>query len=359
MKRALLFIFAALSSYSGFSQTDTLYSGFKNSQYDTAASLIAISFPAGSHGSVAGVNDQGRSKFAQLYTMFNKPYGWTITGCISNWVGRTQVSSSRSLTIKVWKVDSSNAVKNDVNTIDSVTGFPGAELGNKSVSFSTLSPTVNPTPTTPIYHPLHTVTTFTTGIPVNRPFFLGYEMPSGYVWGSSMLGDTLHLATTAQATGGVFTVLNNARQNYYAHIVAGPPKDTCFLSVNCYYDGTGRWQDYNWKDGVLMTLEIVPIVTQWSDNVQGITRNNLTFFGNYPNPAVNTTNIKFSLVNSSDVSIEIMDINGRGISVINQPNMGAGDHVIPVSTANLASGVYIYMIKAGADAFASQMTVTK
>lgn len=358
MKRALLFICAAMTGFSSFAVTDTLHNGFARTQLDTASTL-AITFPPGSHGTVAGVNDQNRNGFAQLYKTFTNPYGWTVTGVISTWIGNVSSTSGNSVTIKVWKVDSSDAVKNDVNGRDSVTGFPGTVLGSTTLAFNSMN--INATAPTPPALPTHAVSMISPGIHVNRPFFVGYEFNGGFSWATKG-SENVALSTTPQATGGAYAALDKQRQNYFAHISPGTPNDTCFLSVNAYYDGTPgitRWQDYYWKDGILFSLSIVPIVDQWDDAVEGLTRNNLTFYGSYPNPAVNTANIKFALANSSEVSIEIIDLSGRTLNLINKGNMGAGEHIVPVSTAELASGTYLFMIKAGADAFASKMTVTK
>lgn len=359
MKRALLFICASIAGFNSFAVTDTLHNGFRRTQLDTATTIL-ITFPPGANGTVAGVNDQLRTSFAQVYTTFNNPYGWTVTGAISTWIGNVSSTSGNSVTIKVWKVDSSDAVKNDVNGRDSVTGFPGTMLGSTTLAFNSMN--INATAPTPPAIPLHAVSTFSPGINVNRPFFVGYSFNGGYSWATKG-SENVALATTPQAAGGAYFVLDRQRQNYYAHISpATPTNDTCFLSVNAYFDATpgiNKWQDYYWKDGTLFSLDIVPIVDSWSDNVEGLTRNNLTFFGNYPNPAVNSTSIKFALAKSSDVSIEIIDMSGRTINTINKGNVGAGEHVIPVSTAELAAGTYLYIIKAGADAFASHMSVIK
>ena len=95
-------------------------------------------------------------------------------------------------------------------------------------------------------------------------------------------------------------------------------------------------------------------------SVKGITRNNLTFFGNYPNPATDMTNIKFSLVNSTSVTVTIMDMAGHTVNIINKANLAAGENTITVNTSSLPSGDYLYIVHtASGDGIASKMTIAK
>jgi xylan 1,4-beta-xylosidase len=69
---------------------------------------------------------------------------------------------------------------------------------------------------------------------------------------------------------------------------------------------------------------------------------------NYPNPFNPFTTIQFSLAHATDVSLKIYDILGREVAVpIDNQSMSAGSHRITFNGANLASGVYIYRLRAG------------
>ena len=97
-----------------------------------------------------------------------------------------------------------------------------------------------------------------------------------------------------------------------------------------------------------------------SASISGVTRKDLTFFGNYPNPAVNSTNIKFSLAAATDVTIYITDMSGRTINTISQAGLAAGEHTVPVSTENMPAGNYIYLVRTGTGSgIASKLTVAK
>jgi DUF1680 family protein len=69
---------------------------------------------------------------------------------------------------------------------------------------------------------------------------------------------------------------------------------------------------------------------------------------NYPNPFNSTTTIKFALLKTSPVSLEVYDIVGRSVAtLVNNEELEAGYHTVDFNASNLASGVYFYKLKAG------------
>jgi hypothetical protein len=68
---------------------------------------------------------------------------------------------------------------------------------------------------------------------------------------------------------------------------------------------------------------------------------------NYPNPFNAQTTIRYSLPKSSNVSIEIFDIVGRKIEMLQGGYQEAGEHSIVWNAEDRASGVYFYRLKAG------------
>jgi hypothetical protein len=76
-----------------------------------------------------------------------------------------------------------------------------------------------------------------------------------------------------------------------------------------------------------------------------IDENNLSGFQlcqNYPNPFNPSTFIKYSIPNSSNVSINVYDI----LTLINE-NKQAGSYEIEFKATNLSSGIYFYRLQAG------------
>jgi uncharacterized protein (TIGR02145 family) len=67
---------------------------------------------------------------------------------------------------------------------------------------------------------------------------------------------------------------------------------------------------------------------------------------NYPNPFNPTTQIRFALPESQQVSIQVYDVNGRLISeLLNNVTYSAGNHQVSFDGTGLSSGIYIYTMK--------------
>jgi Secretion system C-terminal sorting domain len=70
-------------------------------------------------------------------------------------------------------------------------------------------------------------------------------------------------------------------------------------------------------------------------------------YQNYPNPFNPTTTIKYSVPNSSFVTIKVYDILGRMVkSLVNEQKV-AGNYSVQFNGSNFASGIYFYRMQAG------------
>jgi len=65
----------------------------------------------------------------------------------------------------------------------------------------------------------------------------------------------------------------------------------------------------------------------------------------YPNPFNPTTTISFSLPQSSQVSIQLFDVNGRLVKDISQQIFSSGKHDVQVDASHLGSGTYWLLVK--------------
>jgi hypothetical protein len=70
-------------------------------------------------------------------------------------------------------------------------------------------------------------------------------------------------------------------------------------------------------------------------------------YQNYPNPFNPSTTIKFALPQDSKVNLIIYSILGEEVGQLINQEMNAGYHQIEFNASTLASGVYLYIIKAG------------
>jgi len=72
-----------------------------------------------------------------------------------------------------------------------------------------------------------------------------------------------------------------------------------------------------------------------------------SLYQNYPNPFNPSTTIRFSIPSEMHVRLTVYDIRGRKVSTLIDKPMRAGDHTQIFNAANLASGIYLYQLRAG------------
>ncbi len=187
-------------------------------------------------------------------------------------------------------------------------------------------------------------------------FFVGCDFPSGYTF-SSLGGDTLIVVQNESKAGGRHGDGGVPSPGY---IVSGA--DTIINVQNASQTSTGTWVD-NLNGGgsglynnyVMFAVFRVKITTGINN---GISRNDLTVFGTYPNPANNSSKLKLSLKSATDVTLQIMDMSGRIVRSAAPQHLGAGTHELPVSTSELSTGTYYCLVRTSAgDAMGIEMTV--
>jgi hypothetical protein len=60
----------------------------------------------------------------------------------------------------------------------------------------------------------------------------------------------------------------------------------------------------------------------------------------FPNPFISTTNFRYKIAKTSKVSIQVFDLNGRSMAIMNEGIRDAGEYTVNWSSGNLASGIY-------------------
>lgn len=68
---------------------------------------------------------------------------------------------------------------------------------------------------------------------------------------------------------------------------------------------------------------------------------------NYPNPFNPNTNINFNIPEATDVQLSVYNALGQKVATLVNSKMSAGSHSVSWNAQNMASGLYIYQIRAG------------
>ncbi|TXF88443.1 DUF4331 domain-containing protein [Neolewinella aurantiaca] len=68
---------------------------------------------------------------------------------------------------------------------------------------------------------------------------------------------------------------------------------------------------------------------------------------NFPNPFQSQTTIKLRVRETTAVSIEMYDINGRMLKQLARESFPAGEHLIPVNVSGVPQGTYLAVVKSG------------
>jgi hypothetical protein len=96
--------------------------------------------------------------------------------------------------------------------------------------------------------------------------------------------------------------------------------------------------------------------------VASVSENNITKFRvsqNMPNPAANSTTIKYELKENANVTLRVFDIAGKEVMHVNDGAKSSGVYTIELNTASLQNGVYFYRFEAGAEKVTRKMTIAK
>ena len=86
---------------------------------------------------------------------------------------------------------------------------------------------------------------------------------------------------------------------------------------------------------------------------------NVLNYSVYPNPATENVSISFDLLNSNEVSVQVIDINGKIVSETITETFAAGSNKIDIATANLSQGMYLVKFQTAETSLTTRLVVAK
>ncbi|MCD6011987.1 MAG: Secretion system C-terminal sorting domain [Flavipsychrobacter sp.] len=294
----------------------------------TTDSLTIYKLASG--GYVTGTNFWGDKAFAERYDHTDDTgKNMKVIGLFALFSGNVTAASNKTVTFTVWDegpkqmISATRHFRGFPNNILDTLTVPGTQLGI-GATIDTLKQFLFATPT----------------VNFHSSFFIGYSINYDY---ASLAGDTLGLASTLH--GDRFPAIDYTFS--YNVSTFDTTLDTVFNVQNAVKQSDNRWYDnYSQNDSIRNNLAIYPIIIMgYPASVKGITRNYLTFYGNYPNPTTGNTNVKFSLAKNTDITIQLMDMSGRVLNTSQENNVDIGEHILQLNTAALPAGEYLYLLR--------------
>jgi len=111
------------------------------------------------------------------------------------------------------------------------------------------------------------------------------------------------------------------------------------------YDSDEIVRDFNSKNNAFSIRCVFDIKSVSIENSTLTIPSNVELLQNYPNPFNPTTQIRFALPESQQVTIRVYDVNGRMITeLVNNQTYSAGNHQVTFDGSGLSSGIYIYTL---------------
>jgi hypothetical protein len=80
---------------------------------------------------------------------------------------------------------------------------------------------------------------------------------------------------------------------------------------------------------------------------------------NFPNPSNGVTSFNYTLANNANVMIEISDLSGKVIEVINEGSKTAGTYTVQLDYSNLSAGTYFYTLSTENGKVTKSMNIIK
>ncbi len=136
-----------------------------------------------------------------------------------------------------------------------------------------------------------------------------------------------------------------------------------FTLFKFYWNLTGKyyWAPLSFMYSNLdVALAIWPVVDNSSGNIDGeYFANGIKLSQNFPNPVNNSTIVEYEIEKNSEVILEILNIKGQKLVMIDEGFKKAGKYSINIDLEEFSSGTYYYSLKSGNQRLTKKMIVVK
>jgi len=166
------------------------------------------------------------------------------------------------------------------------------------------------------------------------------------IMGLNATGNKLLTATQS----GVFVSLDNGSNWTQFNTSLGNQSLTCMAISSTKIFVAAEWSGMYKRN----LSEVISV-----NNNTSVADLNFRLNQNYPNPFNPTTNIKFSIGKSSEITMSLYDLSGKFVRTIQQGFFLAGDYNITVNLEDLPAGVYYYTLETSDSKLTQKMVLVK
>lgn len=148
---------------------------------------------------------------------------------------------------------------------------------------------------------------------------------------------------------------------------APPWNNGTFYKANPYYHtSSDTFETVNMELVKRITQATVATVSTLSSTVTGVVENNslqppavFSLSQNYPNPFNPTTNIKYQLPITNEVTLKVFDVLGREVATLVNERKSQGMYEVEWNAAKMPSGIYFCRLQAGALSETKKLVLVK
>ena len=151
-------------------------------------------------------------------------------------------------------------------------------------------------------------------------------------------------------------------------------------NINPEFPDTGWWYDFFSGDSIFVNnvTDVIPLlpgefhiyttvklpapeegILSGIEGASGETVTDYRLEQNYPNPFNPSTTIKFDVADFGLVNLKVYDVLGNEVATLINKELPAGNYRVTFDASQLASGVYIYRLRAGGFIVSKKMILLK